>query len=397
MLSREENERLTRVGPGTPGGELLRRYWHPVALARDLTEESPTKFLRILGEDLVLFPDKQGRVGLVEDRCAHRGASLVYGRVEERGIACAYHGWLYDTAGNCLETPPEPAESRFRHTVKLKAYPVQKFLGLYWAYMGPSPAPVIPKYDVWARTDGRHWIRLLPRLDCNWFQAMENSADTSHLHILHADFLHRGEGEWNTTRGTIDELEQYEFTELPYGIMKTRTFKDGTIEEHPLIFPNLLRQSNRTQIRVPIDDTHTWVLYVHFVPSEDGSVIEDEGEVPVEIRGPSKDPPDALYPFTKYLMNTVDAQDFMAWETQGPITDRTREHLTTSDRGVVMLREMFKRELENLKAGRDPMNVIRDPDHAIIDTKFAESIENKHVGSVVFHIPQDRLKPLADD
>src|SRR5215470_1465841 len=123
MLTPQENETLTRVGPGTPGGELLRRYWHPIALASDLTDEKPVKFVRILGEDLVLFKDKQGRLGLLEDRCSHRGASLSYGRVEERGIACPYHGWLYDTKGNCLECPAEPKGSNFAATVKHKAYP----------------------------------------------------------------------------------------------------------------------------------------------------------------------------------------------------------------------------------------------------------------------------------
>ena len=121
MLTAEENELLTRVGPGTPMGELLRRYWHPVAVARELTDQQPTRFVRILGEDLVLFRDRSGRVGLIADHCAHRGASLLYGRVEERGIACAYHGWLYDTQGHCLETPAEPADSLFHLTVKQKA------------------------------------------------------------------------------------------------------------------------------------------------------------------------------------------------------------------------------------------------------------------------------------
>ena len=139
MLTAEENEMLTKVGPGTPAGELLRRYWHPVAIAADLTAENPTKFLRILGEDLVLVSrPPAAKSGLLHDRCAHRGVSLSYGRVEERGIACAYHGWLYDTKGNCLETPAEPADSNFCHTVKQKAYPVQKLAGLYWAYFGPA-------------------------------------------------------------------------------------------------------------------------------------------------------------------------------------------------------------------------------------------------------------------
>src|SRR5438093_11601905 len=158
VLTPEENAFLTRVGPGTPGGELLRRYWLPVAAAQELTEESPTKFVRVLGEDLVLFKDKRGNYGLIQDHCAHRGASLLYGRVEERGIACAYHGWLYDTQGNCLETPAEPADSKLYLTVKGKAYPVQKRAGLYWAYLGPEPVPAFPKYDAWISNEGRQTV-----------------------------------------------------------------------------------------------------------------------------------------------------------------------------------------------------------------------------------------------
>src|SRR5439155_7811532 len=166
VLTQEENAFLTRVGPGTPGGDLLRRYWLPIAAAQELTDETPTTFVRVLGEDLVLFKDKRGNYGLIQDHCPHRGASLLYGRVEERGIACAYHGWLYDVQGNCLETPAEPADSLMHLTVKHKAYPVRKYVGLYWAYLGPLPAPEIPHYDVWARKDGRRSIVVQPRLDC---------------------------------------------------------------------------------------------------------------------------------------------------------------------------------------------------------------------------------------
>ena len=187
MLTAEENALLTRIGPGAPAGDLLRRYWFPCAVARELTDESPTKFVRLLGEDLVLFKDKSGKVGLIADHCAHRSASLLYGRVEERGIACAYHGWLYDTKGNCLETPAEPADSHFYLTVRIKAYPVQEFVGLYWAYLGPEPAPVIPRYDIWVREDGRRRIYVHPQLDCNWLQPMENSVDPAHSRVLHAD------------------------------------------------------------------------------------------------------------------------------------------------------------------------------------------------------------------
>jgi len=389
MLTPEENEMLTRVGPGTPAGELLRRYWQPVAIASELSDENPVKFVRILGEDLALFRDKRQNVGLLEDRCSHRGASLSYGRVEERGIACPYHGWLYDTEGNCLETPAEPAASHFALTVKHKAYPVQKFTGLYWGYLGPLPAPVIPKYDVWARTDGWHWIRALPRLDCNWLQAMENSVDTTHLHILHQELITRGFTVRGTTRGTIDDLEKLEFYEVPYGIMKRRSFSDGTMEEHPLIFPNILRQANRTQIRVPIDDTRTWVIYLHFVPSTAGEPSDGE-DVPVDYKKDFKSPPDARHPLARFRMDEVDAQDFMAWETQGPIADRTRERLAASDYGVVMFREMLIREIEKVERNLDPMNVIRDPDHPIIDTKLDESLVAEKAGSETYHLPTER-------
>jgi len=386
MLTAEENAYLTRVGPGTPAGELLRRYWHPVAIAADLTQESPTKFVRILGEDLVLFVTPEGDAGLLNDRCAHRGASLSYGRVEARGIACAYHGWLYDTKGNCLETPAEPAGSSFCLTVKQKAYPVQKLAGLYWAYLGPQPAPMIPKYDVWARTDGWHWLRALPQLDCNWLQAMENSVDTAHLHVLHQELVTDGFKVESTTRGTIDNLVKYEMEEFEHGILKRRYFRDGKVEEHPLLFPTILRQANRTQIRAPIDDTHTWIVYVHFVP-DTADARPNKDEVPVHYRKPFKSPLGARHPFTKFRMDEVDAQDFMAWETQGPILDRTRERLAGSDRGVVMYREMLKREIEKVQRGLEPMNVFRDPNHPIIDTNMDRSLEVGRAGSVRYHLP----------
>ena len=375
MLSREENAMLTLVGPEAPAGELLRRYWLPVGVARELTEENPTKFVRILGENLVLFRDKSGRVGLLADRCSHRGASLSYGRVEERGIACPYHGWLYDICGNCLETPAEPAGSKFHLTIKHPAYPVQKFIGLYWTYMGPQPAPLIPKYDLWVRKDGRRRIVVQPQLDCNWFQAMENSVDPAHLQILHQNTAYRGKTPPSTTRGFTDEIEKFEFYEVPYGIVKRRTYASGHIDEHPLIFPNILRQANATQIRVPIDDTHTRVFFVRFDPTEDGSLVEDGEELPVEYVEPYKYPPEALHPFARFRMDEVQAQDHMSWETQGPIADRTRERLTTSDRGIVMLREITKREIEKVQRGLDPKGVIRDAaEDTMIDTKLSESL-----------------------
>ena len=375
MLTKEENERMTQVSPGTPGGEFLRRYWFPVSVAAELTDENPTKFVRILGENLVLFRDKSGRIGLIEDRCSHRGASLVYGRVEERGIACAYHGWLYDVEGNCLETPPEPAESKFRLTVNPKAYPVQKFVGLYWTYMGPQPAPVIPRYDVWVRKDGIRKLYVQPQLDCNWVQAMENSVDPAHLQILHQNTANRGRIPASTTRGFTDDVEKFEWYEVPYGIMKKRTYKTGRMDEHPLIFPNILRQANCTQIRVPMDDTHTRIFFVRFFASKDGSIVEQEEDPPAEHMHPYKNPPDQLHPFTRFdISKEVQAQDHMAWETQGPIADRTNERLATSDRGVIMLREMILSNIDKVEKGLDPKCVVRDAAHEMIDTNLSDSL-----------------------
>jgi 5,5'-dehydrodivanillate O-demethylase len=373
MLTKEENDRLTRVGPGTPAGELLRRYWFPVCPAHELTEENPTKLVRVLGENLVLFRDRKGRVGLLDDRCSHRGASLSYGRIEERGIACAYHGWLYDVEGNCLETPPEPPQSHFCLTVKQKAYAVEKFVGLYWAYMGPEPVPLLPKYDVWVRKGGKRKVVVYPVLDANWFQVMENSVDPAHLQILHQDTAMRGRKAASTTRGFIDDIVETEFYEVSYGIMKRRRYKNGVTDEHPLIFPNILRQGDATQIRVPMDDTHTMIYFIHFIAEENrGSEDEDPEVLYVP---PFKDPPHALHPFTHFRMDLVLAQDHMAWETQGPIADRVHERLATSDRGNVMLRDITLKEIRKVEEGSDPLGVIRDPAlNEMIDTKLTESL-----------------------
>ncbi len=371
MLTEQENALLTQVGPGTPAGELLRRYWMPVAPVQDLTDERPTKFVRVLGEDLVLFRDRSGNVGLIQDHCAHRGASMLYGRVEERGIACAYHGWLYDTAGNCLECPAEPAGSKFHLTVKMRAYPVQSFLSLYWAYLGPLPAPVIPKYDVWVRKDGHRRI-VYRQIDCNWLQAMENSVDPAHLQILHQRTgSNAGSEIKSTTRGQTDDVAELDFYETPYGIMKRRVYRNGLLDEHPIIFPNILRHQG-TQIRVPIDDTHFVHYTLSFTPTPDWHEIDEE---PVVVEGrPHKEPSGALHPVARFTMADVPSQDYMAWETQGPIANRSAERLATSDRGIVMYRELLRREIERMQQGHDPLGVIRDPNHEVIDTKFDHSI-----------------------
>jgi 5,5'-dehydrodivanillate O-demethylase len=373
-LTREENDLLVRVGPGTPGGELLRRYWQPIAPISELTAEQPTKFVRVMGENLVLFRDTTGRVGLIADKCSHRNASMLYGRVEERGISCAYHGWLYDTNGCILETPPEKNDAILSH-VKQKAYPVRQFVGLYWTYMGPDPVPQLPRYDTLVRRDGERRIVMHPVLDCNWFQAMENSADPAHLQILHQEYIGRGRQPVNTTRGFTDDVADFDFYVNEVGLMKKRTYKNGQVDEHPLVFPNILRQGPSTQYRVPIDDEHTMHIHVVFEPN-DGSVLLPEDHVPsVEYVKPYKDPPEGLHPYAHFDMRSVIGQDHMAWETQGAIADRSQEHLSYSDRGVVMYRRLMREQIERVQQGLDPINVIRDENHPVVDTNIDESIK----------------------
>lgn len=361
MLTREENETLTRVGRGTPAGELLRRYWHVVAAAGELSEQKPVKAVKLLGEELVLYRDKAGRYGLVGEHCPHRAASLAFGRVDEEGIRCPYHGWKFDAGGTCLEQPAEPPERCFKDKIKHIAYPVQKLGGLVFAYLGPEPAPLLPRWDVLAWENGQRWIEVHEVLRCNWLQPMENSVDPSHLYWLHGDTAHLAQ--------TVARYEEeHEFIPFEFGIMKRRITpgKSGTgrqIDQHPLVFPNTLRHVFRTlktdnkirhnvQIRVPLDDAHTQVYVVYFEPNDTDRSPAD-GDAPWEFfalrdeRG-------------QYRLEHVLVQDAMAWETQGAITDRTREHLGVGDEGIILLRKMVQEQIERVRRGQEPLGILRD-------------------------------------
>ena len=261
MLTPEENELLTRVGPGTPCGELMRRYWQPICVASELTPERPKKRVKLLGEELVLYradssarPDSSGRkpdggYGLVAEHCSHRAASLYYGFLEDGGIRCAYHGWLYDETGRCLEQPFEPAQSMMKHAIRHPAYPVEKLAGLLFAYLGPEPAPLLPRWDVLVWEDGRRNISRQETLNCNWLQGEENSADVTHTWFLHAH-AHKVRGmEGADYFGR--PFEEYGFQPFEWGLLKTwryagdgRQFGPERGGGNPLIFPNLLRQQS---------------------------------------------------------------------------------------------------------------------------------------------------------
>ena len=362
MLTKEENVLLTSVGRGTPGGELLRRYWMPIACTGELTEQKPIKAARLLGEDLVVYRDKSGRYGVVAEQCPHRKASLAFGRVDEEGIRCPYHGWKFDGTGKCLEQPAEPESGGFKDKIKHIAYPARRLGGLIWTYMGPQPAPLLPRWDVLTWENGQRWVQKHEIYKCNWLQPMENSVDPSHLYWLHGDTAHLAP--------TVDRYEEdHQFTPFEYGIMKRRITpgrKAGdppVIDQHPLLFPITLRHVFRAskttgfvlhnvQIRVPVDDARTQVFVVYFTPN-DTDKSPAEGDTPWEYF-PIRDENG------EYRLSEVLVQDAMAWETQGAPTDRTQEHLGVGDEGIILLRKILREQIEIVRNGGDPLGVVRD-------------------------------------
>jgi len=400
-LTQAENEMLTRVGPGTPAGELLRRYWHVAAAAVELSEEKPVKPVRMFGEDLVLFrmPPSPGQTeaayGLVAERCPHRRASLKYGNVDCEGIRCIYHGWKFAADGTCLEQPAEGPGSTFKNRVQHVAYPVKKLGGLLFAYMGPLPAPEVPRWDVLVREDGRRWGMVESVIDCNWLQTLENAVDPSHLFWLHGSLgtraLPTGKARYAALGLPTSFEEHHEYFQFEYGIMKRRTTpnpKPGgppEHEQHPLVFPtglrlvismeSILKQGwafaqtltdeekavgyiHNMHFRTPVDDEHTMHYNMSFIPSKNRMPVDE-------------DPPFEFIPFKdehdNFRLQHVTAQDVLAWESQGPIMDRTEERLGADDQGVIMLRKLIRDQIEVVRAGGDPLGTIRDPAKNVID------------------------------
>ena len=362
MLSAEKNARLTQTGPGTPGGELLRRYWQALWPACDFSSEHPKKRMKVMGEDLIVFRGEDGAFGCVAEHCVHRGCSLYYGFLEGSAIRCAYHGWKFERDGRCTEQPFEPADSTYKERVRQRAYPVQELGGMLFVYMGPLPAPLMPNWDTLVRRDGKRVLEIRPTLACNWLQAQENTADTTHTYFLHGHMMQQK----NIPSAAADyyrrPISHYEFELCEWGIEKRVFYSgDGPQEEvrPPLIFPNILRiNEGRTEMqhwRVPIDDTSTRVLVVLFTPNATGADEPQPDVVPMIVM------PDDKGPDGEYALTTFNSQDRMAWETQGAIVDRTQEHLGATDKGILMLRKLLDEQIAIVEAGGEPMAVLRDP------------------------------------
>jgi 5,5'-dehydrodivanillate O-demethylase oxygenase subunit len=370
MLTAEQNDLLTRIGPGTPAGNMMRRYWQPIAAVSELDGKWNIR-VRLLGENLVLFRDKQGRIGLITEQCPHRRASLAYGIPTKDGIRCPYHGWEFSRTGACLSQPNEPEKSAFRHKVKTPAYPVEQMGGMIWAYLGPADKKsLLPRIDGFV-SEGA--VRMCGRalIPANWLQIMENSLDPIHTEWLHGhtyEFIKEQQGKGHKVAISARH-EKIAFREFEQGITKHRLLAGHSEDSddwkvgHPVVFPNILSVGNGDeasryyafQIRVPADDSHTLHLwYTAYMPPK-GAKVRAELLDKVHVYDvPLKDERG------EYILDNIDGQDMMVWCTQGPIADRTQENLGASDNGIALYRRVLRREIKKVEEGRDPMFTFRD-------------------------------------
>jgi 5,5'-dehydrodivanillate O-demethylase len=359
MLTDQQNRLLTEVGPGKPMANLLRRYWMPIAGESEF-DSIAIKPLRLFGEDLVLYKDLAGTFGLVQRHCPHRRADLSYGFVENCGIRCNYHGWLFDETGRCTEQPFEDTahpEARFKDKVRADAYPVKLLGGLLWAYLGPQPAPLLPNWEPFFWKNGFVQV-VTATVPCNWFQGQENAIDPIHFEWMHTNWSRRLRGE----RGPYAKKHvRIDFKEFEYGFTYHRLV-EGMSEDHErwsvgrvALWPNCLGPNQHFEWRVPIDDENMLFVMWHFtpVPLEQRPYVQDriptwQAQVIDPLSG-------------RYITTHIDNQDFIAWTGQGRIADRTKEQLGPSDRGVILMRKRFFDDLNRIERGEDPSGLIRDP------------------------------------
>jgi phenylpropionate dioxygenase-like ring-hydroxylating dioxygenase large terminal subunit len=402
MLNKEENDLLTRTGPGTPMGTLMRRYWVPALLSWEVAEpDSPPVRVQLLGERLLAFRDTNGAVGLVDELCAHRRAPLFFGRNEECGLRCIYHGWKYDVSGACVDQPNEPPDKQFKDKIQLKAYPTVEIGGLIWAYMGPpEKQPALPTWEfTQVPTANRHLTKTWE--ECNWLQGFEGGIDT-----VHVSFLHHGMAE--KARGKLapdDPLyfrEKYTTPDLdveqtPYGFRYASIRQMGDrgsyVRAYTLVMPwsqvrpNQARPGRRTE-----NDEPVWrdIIAGHFwVPMDDENVMvwnwfysygepltpeddfrDDDGPEHVDYANGfrKRRNRDHDYNVDRELQRTksytgiggTNTQDHAVQEGMGAIVDRSQEHLGSTDKAVIAGRRLLLQALKTVEAGGDPPGLTAD-------------------------------------
>ena len=387
MLRREESERLVRVGPGTPAGELFRRYWQPALLSSEVAErDSAPVRVRLLGEDLIAYRDSNGRVGLVDAFCPHRRAPLFFGRNEECGIRCVYHGWKFDAAGNCTDLPSEPASSPMKASIKITAYPTVERGGIVWAYLGPAnKKPSEPDYE-WTRAPETHRGVSKSYQACNYLQGLEGGLDTAHVSFLHNNRM--GDRSNLYVRDGAPKIEVFE-TDYGYYYVSTRKFDAQQnwvrVYQYTLPFqqmrPNVQQNGLSSNRRIPRIDGHIWVpiddeatLVYNWTYGYDAdcaldaSYIEEteafygRGQhdyIPGTFRLKANLANDYFIDRTAQKTTSftgikgINTQDVALQEGMGPITDRTQEHLGTSDRAIAVMRRLLLEATRTVERGED--------------------------------------------
>ena len=391
MLTREENELLTRTGPNTPMGQLLRRFWVPVLLAEELPEpDCPPVRLRIMGEDLVAFKDTMGRIGVLDAYCPHRRAHLFWGRNEECGLRCVYHGWKFDVEGNCVDMPNEPPESRFKEKVKQTAYPAREWGGVIWAYMGPRELmPPEPPQLEWARVPASHRLVSKRLQESNWAQAVEGGIDSSHVSFLHRTLAPAPADGRAPTRLDLmvrDTAPRFTVKQTEYGLLigARRDAGDDSyywrITQFLLpwytMIPGALEpdQPLSGHAWVPIDDEHVWTFTVTWHPDRPLTAVElaqlrsgygihcevDANYIPIRnARNNYLIDRQAQKTVSYTGIKGISEQDMAVQESMGPIVDRTREHLGTADTAIIAYRRLLLRLARNLQRGEEPAAACR--------------------------------------
>jgi len=384
MLTDEQNELITRTGPATPMGNFLRRYWIPILLAEELPEnECPPVRVKLLSERLLAWRDSRGRCALIDEFCAHRGVSLWFGRNEENGLRCPYHGWKYDSTGQCVEVPSEPPESGFCQRIKLKSYPLVESGGILWAYMGPPQAePKLPVFE-WTEVPATHRYFSKRWQECNYLQAMEGGLDSSHVSFLHSgelhtDPLHRG------TKGAQyqqDRTPKFEVIESPGGLYvgARRNAEPGYyywritqwIMPWYIMVPPYGDNALNAHAWVPIDDENCFVWTFTYHPTRPLSTTEVDvmrkgGGIHVELTPGTFRP--IINKYNDYRIDRaaqktgrtysgvtgIAMQDASVQESIGPIADRTKENLVSTDNAIIMARHRLRRAVLALQYGTAP-------------------------------------------
>ncbi|MES2940383.1 MAG: Rieske 2Fe-2S domain-containing protein [Pseudomonadota bacterium] len=411
-MKADQNERVTRIGPGTPCGALMRSYWQPVALVDEFDPAldprmalRPVKALRVLGQDLVLFKDASSRWGLLDRDCAHRGADLSFGRAEGDGLRCPFHGWKFDTAGNCLETPAEPTGSRVCERVKQRSYPVREHSGVLFAWFGAQDAaPPFPAFDCFA-APASHTFAFKCLWHCNWLQAFEVGIDPAHPSFLHrfladeplADIGENAAGKqfrsasagdfggerWPMTR-IMREFHQPDisFEPRPWGLQLTalrpmtpeltHVRVTNAIFPHTFVIP-LSETLTITQMHVPVDDEHTYwySVFTSFAGPVDQDAMRRQRLQSISL--PDYIPKSGRHnnwgfdakeqreqTYLGMGEEDINVHDQWAVESMGAIQDRTREHLGSSDKVIMANRRMLLKAIDDVQAGR-PAPGAADP------------------------------------